>query len=92
MDDARDVAQYREEDIDQKVGIATTLEEDTNWWQEDGENDFANVTVAIIFVTTCSFSAANPRRRYAALRMKWLLPPTSAKLPLGIESQQRSHT
>lgn len=32
MDDTWDVAQYREEDIDQKIGIATTLEEDTNWW------------------------------------------------------------
>lgn len=45
MYDTRDVTQYCEEDIDQKVGIATALEEDTNWRQEDGENDFANVTV-----------------------------------------------
>lgn len=74
MDDTRDVAQYREEDIDQKVGIATTLEKDTDWWQKDGENDFANVTVATILVTTCSHCAADPRSRYAALRLKWLRP------------------
>ena len=62
MDDTRDVAQYREENVNQKVGIATALEEDTNWWQEDGKNDFANITVAITYVTTCSHFAAEPRR------------------------------
>lgn len=71
MDDTWDVAQYREENVDQKVGIATPLEEDTNWWQEDGENDFANVTVASQMVTACSIDAANSRTRYAALRLKW---------------------
>lgn len=53
MYDTRDVTQYCEENVDQKVGIAATLEEDTNGRQENGENDFANVTVATSYVTTC---------------------------------------
>lgn len=45
MDNTRDVTKYCEKDVDQKVGIATTLEEDTDWWQKDGEDDFADVAM-----------------------------------------------
>jgi hypothetical protein len=44
MHNTRNITQYREEDVDQKVGIAATLQEDPNWWEEDGENDFADIT------------------------------------------------
>ena len=43
MDDTRDVAQYCQEDVDEEVGIATTLEEDTEGREDDGEDDLANV-------------------------------------------------
>jgi hypothetical protein len=26
-----------QKDVDQEVSIAATLEEDTNWWQDDGK-------------------------------------------------------
>lgn len=85
MDNTWDIAQYCEEDIDQKVGIAATLEENSDRWQEDGENDFANVTVATKMVNTCSIDAAHSKTRYAALRVKWVTtPPITAKLPLGV--------
>ena len=74
MDNTWDIAQDCEEDIDQKVGIAATLEEDTNWWQKDGENDFANVTIATKRVNSCSIDGAHSKTRHAALRLKWLLP------------------
>ena len=56
MDDTRDVTQYCQEDVDQKVGIATALKEDTKGRKEDGEDDFANITMfkamlVIILVT-----------------------------------------
>lgn len=45
MNDTWNVAQYGEKDVDQEVGIAATFEEDAQRWQDDGEDDFANVTV-----------------------------------------------
>ena len=48
MDDTRDVAQYRQEDVDEEVGIATPLKENTKRWDEDGENDLADVAIGQI--------------------------------------------
>ena len=45
MDDTRNIPKNRQEDIDQQVGIAATLEEDTQRGNEDGEDDFANVAI-----------------------------------------------
>jgi hypothetical protein len=45
VDNTRDVTQYCEQDVDQEVGIATPLEEDPNWWEKDGEDDFADVAM-----------------------------------------------
>lgn len=47
MDDTRNVTQYREEDVDQQIGATATLEEDTERWEDDGENDLANVAAKI---------------------------------------------
>lgn len=43
MDDTRNVTQYREEDVDQQIGATATLEEDTERWEDDGEDDLADV-------------------------------------------------
>lgn len=56
MNNTRNVTQYRQEDIDEKVGIATALKEDPEGRKDDGEDDFANVatvkaTSLVIFVT-----------------------------------------
>ena len=45
MDDARNISQYCQEDVDQEVGIAAALEEDTERWEDDGEDDLADVAV-----------------------------------------------
>ena len=45
VDDTWDVAQYSEKDVDQEIGIAATFEENTKRWQQNGENNFANVAV-----------------------------------------------
>lgn len=45
MDDTRDVSEYRQKDVDEEVGIASTFKEDTDGREEDGENDFADVAV-----------------------------------------------
>lgn len=45
MDDAGDIAQYRQEDVDEEIGIATALKEDTQRWEDDGKNDLADVAV-----------------------------------------------
>lgn len=46
MDDTRDVAQDCQEDVDEEVGIATALEEDTKRWEDNGENDLADVAIS----------------------------------------------
>jgi len=38
------VAEDSEQDIDDKVPSKTTLQEDTDWRQDDRKNDFENVT------------------------------------------------
>ena len=45
MDNTRDVAQDCQEDVDEEVGITTALEEDTKRWEDDGENDLADIAV-----------------------------------------------
>lgn len=45
MDDARQVAQTGEYDIDQQVAAAAPLEEHADGGCEDGEDDFADVAV-----------------------------------------------
>ena len=43
MDDSGNVAQNGEEDVDEQVGIAAALEEDTERREQDGEDDLADV-------------------------------------------------
>ena len=45
VDDTRDVAQDRQEDVDEEIGIATAFEEDTKRWEDDGENDLADIAM-----------------------------------------------
>ena len=45
MYDTRDITQDGEQDVDEEVCIATSLKEDTKRWEDDGEDDFANVSV-----------------------------------------------
>ena len=54
MYDTGNVTQNRQEDIDEKVGIATSFEKDTERREDDSKDDLANVAVihkssAIIF-------------------------------------------
>ena len=58
MDDTRNVTQYCQEDVDQEVGIATALEEDTERRKDDGENDLADVaTVRATLVMILVYSS-----------------------------------
>jgi hypothetical protein len=43
MDDAWDVTKDGEQDVDEQVAAATALKEDTERWQEDGDDDLADV-------------------------------------------------
>ena len=43
MDDTRNITQYCQENVDEEVGIATALEENTKRREEDGEDDLADV-------------------------------------------------
>ena len=43
MYDTWNVTQYCQEDVDEEVGIATALEEDTKGRKNDGEDDLANI-------------------------------------------------
>jgi hypothetical protein len=44
MNDTRKIPEAGEQDVNEEVAVATTFKEDADGWQEDGENDFADVT------------------------------------------------
>lgn len=51
MDNTRNVTQYCQENVDEEVGIATALQEDTKGREDDGEDDLADVaTVKVTLV------------------------------------------
>ena len=43
MYDTRNITQERQQDVDKEIRIAAALQKDAERWQEDGENDFADV-------------------------------------------------
>lgn len=43
MDDTRDVTEDSQQNVDEEVGAATTFEEYTEWWEDDGKNDLADI-------------------------------------------------
>ena len=43
MNDTRDVTKNRQQDVDEEIGIAAALQEDTKRWQDDGEDDLDDV-------------------------------------------------
>jgi hypothetical protein len=45
VDDTRNVTQDRKQDVDEEIGIATSLKEDTERREDDGKNDLADVAV-----------------------------------------------
>jgi hypothetical protein len=47
VEDARDVTQDCQKDVDEEIGTAATLKEDAQRWEENGEDDLANVAVRI---------------------------------------------
>lgn len=48
VDDTGNVTQDGEQDVDEQVGAASALEEDTQRWQEDGKEDLADVAVGAL--------------------------------------------
>lgn len=45
VDNAGDVTQDGEKDVNEQIRTAAALEEDSQRWQEDGEDDFENIAV-----------------------------------------------
>ena len=43
MDDTRNVTQDGQQDVDEKVGIATSFKEDTQRREDDGKDDLADI-------------------------------------------------
>ena len=71
VNNAGNVTQDGEEQVDEKVGAATTLEEDSEWWKEDGENDLDNVArVSISMLSSYSFLPSSRARAHPA-QMSW---------------------
>lgn len=48
MDDTRNVTENGQEDVDEEVSAATTLEEDSDGWDEDGEDDLDDVAGEVV--------------------------------------------
>lgn len=67
MDDTRDVSQNREQDVDEQIGAAATLEEDSQGREEDGKNDLEDVAVGRNMVSTLKPAGRIGGERNAAL-------------------------
>lgn len=66
MNDAWDPTKDGEEDVDQKITTASTLEEDTQRWEEEGKDDLADVAAgngALVLMPVCQCLPAAPRLR-----------------------------
>ncbi len=62
MDDTGNITQNREQNVDEQVCAATTFEEDTKRWEDDGEDDLDDVAVHSV-----SFCTGSQRLRLVAL-------------------------
>lgn len=73
VDDAGDVAKDGQQDVDEEVGIATALKENTKRGQDDGEDDFDDVA-AIVLAGPISKPCDTPPRADAPERERTNLP------------------
>lgn len=85
--DAGYVAQYRQQDVDQEVGVAAALEKDTEGRQEDGEDDLAEVTGEMqrqLKSRTSCWDSTMKRRRYLGEEAERLYLAVKAILSKGV--------
>jgi hypothetical protein len=66
VDDSGDVTEDGEEDVDEEVGAAAALEEDSDGGEEDGEDDLADVAGVGV-----SLGFRVRRRRVASIAAVW---------------------
>jgi len=59
VDDSGDITKNCQEDVDQQIGAAATLEENTERRQDDGQNDLADVACG---ESHCSVSVERKRK------------------------------
>ena len=51
MDDTGNVTQDGQQDVDEEVGIAAALKEDTDRRQEDGKDDLADIAGSLLLLS-----------------------------------------
>lgn len=62
MDDTRNVTKDGQNNVDEEVGIAASLEEHSERWEDDGEDDLDDVAVRILSALLCYDVAAAFRK------------------------------
>jgi len=55
VNDARDITKNRQQDVDEEIGTAASLKEDTKRWEDDGKNDLADVACCECHCEGCVF-------------------------------------
>lgn len=73
VDDTRDVTQNRQENVDEEVGAAAALEQDSDGREEDGEDDLEDVAgegVVSFLSTVLNIEVVGLAGREAA-RIRW---------------------
>lgn len=61
------LTQDGEEDVDEEIGAATTLEEDTHGREDDGKDDLADIAVEDISICFCWLLSRSRRLDRSAL-------------------------
>ena len=54
MNDTWDITQDCQQNVDEEIGIAPSLQEDTDWWEKDGKDDLADISVEMSATETHS--------------------------------------
>lgn len=62
VDDTRDVTQNGQTDVDEQVSVASSLQEDTQWRQDDGKDDLADVAVESTLASRSHITIATGHR------------------------------
>lgn len=78
MDDTWDVTEDSQQNVDEEVGAAATLEEDTEWWEDDGENDLANIAEGVLALIRVEQNLMCSAELHRSL---FIMPGSSPKLP-----------
>lgn len=73
MDDTGNVTQDGQQDVDEEVGIATALKEDTQRWENNGKDDLADIASGLWIARSVRCSSWQIAAELSLRKACWLV-------------------